>query len=149
MLLPEMRMVAPLPAACSAVPLFAIVERSILAVEFVKTKTASPPLPEMIDLVTLTNTLELKRTRPLSDELAIDLVMLTGPKPPGSRQLISPPGAVFPRAPWKVWHGAVRLQGLASSPVPDTQVRASSACAGAAAKNGNASPMTARESAAA
>jgi hypothetical protein len=31
--------------------------------------------------------------------------------------------AVFEIAPAQVLHGAVRLQGLASSPVPDTHVR--------------------------
>src|SRR5205809_4263772 len=53
----------------------------------------------------------------------IALVIVTPPKPPGSRQLISPPGAVFEMAPAKVLHGAVRLHGLASSPTPDTHVR--------------------------
>src|SRR5436190_11215323 len=52
-----------------------------------------------------------------------DLVIVTPPKPPGSRQLISPPLAVFEMAPAKVLHGAVRLHGLASSPTPETHVR--------------------------
>src|SRR4029450_1548062 len=65
--------------------------------------------------------------------MVIDLVMVTAPKPPGSRQLISPLSAVLEMAPAKVLHGAVRLQGLASSPTPDTQVREAWACAGAAA----------------
>src|SRR5262249_14872407 len=56
-----------------------------------------------------------------------DLVIVKAPKPPGSRQSISPPAAVFEIAPAKVLHGAVRLHGLASSPTPDTQVRV--ACA--------------------
>src|SRR5690349_23365721 len=51
-----------------------------------------------------------------------DFVMVTPPKPPGSRQLISPPLAVFEIAPAKVLQGAVRLQGFASSPTPDTHV---------------------------
>jgi hypothetical protein len=55
--------------------------------------------------------------------MVIDLVMVTAPKPPGSRQLISPLTAVLEMAPAKVLHGAVRLQGLASSPTPETQVR--------------------------
>src|SRR5579883_3613796 len=63
--------------------------------------------------------------------MVIDLVMVTAPKPPGSSTLISPPGAVFEIAPAKVLHGAVRLQGLASSPTPETQVRVACACAGA------------------
>src|SRR5881392_1320630 len=60
-----------------------------------------------------------------------DLVIVTAPKPPESRQLISPLAAVLLMAPAKVLQGAVRLQGLASSPTPETQVRV--ACADAAA----------------
>jgi hypothetical protein len=58
------------------------------------------------------------------------LVTVTAPKPPGSRQSISPPPAVLVMAPAKVLHGAVRLQGLASSPTPEMQVRAAWAFAG-------------------
>ena len=54
---------------------------------------------------------------------------ITAPKPPESRQLISPKAAVFEIAPAKVLQGAVRLQGLASSPTPDTQVRLACALA--------------------
>jgi hypothetical protein len=50
-------------------------------------------------------------------------VIVTVPKPPGSRTLISPSLAVFEIAPAKVLQGAVRLQGFRSSPTPDTQVR--------------------------
>src|SRR5258707_6074513 len=57
----------------------------------------------------------------------IDLVIVTAPKPPGSSASISPGSAVFEIAPAKVLQGAVRLQGLTSSPTPDTQVRV--ACA--------------------
>src|SRR5258708_15431215 len=53
----------------------------------------------------------------------IDLVIVTAPKPPGSKASISPQAAVFEIAPAHVLHGAVRLQGLASSPTPDTHVR--------------------------
>jgi hypothetical protein len=49
-------------------------------------------------------------------EIVIDLVIVTPPKPPGSRTLISPPEAVFEIAPANVLQGAVRLHGLASSP---------------------------------
>src|SRR5262249_40222522 len=56
-------------------------------------------------------------------------VIVTAPNPPGSKQLISPPVAVFEIAPAKVLHGAVRLHGLASSPTPDTHVRVACACA--------------------
>src|SRR3954471_3545022 len=59
--------------------------------------------------------------------MVIALVMVTPPKPPGSRQLISPSVAVFEIAPAKVLQGAVRLHGFASSPTPETQVRV--ACA--------------------
>src|SRR5215469_12792539 len=69
---------------------------------------------------------------PVSQEMMIDLVMVTAPNPPGSRQLISPKVAVFEMAPAKVLQGAVLLQGLASSPTPETQVRVAWACAGTA-----------------
>src|SRR6476661_4531803 len=59
--------------------------------------------------------------------MVMDLVMVTAPKPAGSRASISPLVAVFEMAPAKVLQGAVRLHGLASSPTPDTQVR--DACA--------------------
>src|SRR5215212_8131792 len=51
------------------------------------------------------------------------LVMVTVPKPPGSRQSISPFAEVFEMAPAKVLQGAVRLHGFRSSPTPETQVR--------------------------
>src|SRR5436305_1242053 len=57
----------------------------------------------------------------------IDLVIVTAPKPPGSRQSISPLSAVLEIAPANVLQGAVRLHGLTSSPTPETQVRV--ACA--------------------
>jgi hypothetical protein len=47
---------------------------------------------------------------------------------------ISPPAAVLEIAPAKVLQGAVRLQGLASSPWPDTHVRGAWALAGCMAK---------------
>src|SRR5262245_21046060 len=59
---------------------------------------------------------------PTSQDTVMALVMVSPPKPPGSRQLISPPPAVLEIAPAKVLHGAVRLQGLASSPTPETHV---------------------------
>src|SRR5260221_4277878 len=55
-------------------------------------------------------------------------------------QLISPAGAVLEMAPAKVLHGAVRLQGLASSPTPETHVRVAWALAGAAASKGRNNP---------
>ena len=61
--------------------------------------------------------------------MVMAFVIVTAPNPPGSKQLISPPAAVFEIAPAKVLHGAVRLHGLASSPTPDTHVRVAYACA--------------------
>src|SRR6476469_557319 len=84
---------------------------------------------------------------PASQEMVIDFPMVTAPKPPGSRQLISPPAAVLEIAPAKVLHGAVRLQGLTSSPTPETQVRVAWASAGDAemqrlrTASENASPL--------
>src|SRR5437660_2747165 len=66
-------------------------------------------------------------TWPPPPSIVIALVIVTAPKPPGSSASISPPAAVFEIAPANVLQGAVRLQGLASSPTPDTQVR--DACA--------------------
>jgi hypothetical protein len=53
----------------------------------------------------------------------IDFVIVTVPKPPLSSTLISPPMKVFPMAPANVLHGAVRLHGSMSLPVPETHVR--------------------------
>src|ERR1700719_1508738 len=54
-----------------------------------------------------------------------DLVMVTGPKSPGSSTSISPPAVVWPSAVAKVRQGDMRVQGLASLPkVAETQVRA-------------------------
>src|SRR3954452_10677647 len=66
--------------------------------------------------------------------------MVMVPKPPGSRQLISPAVAVLEIAPAKVLQGAVRLQGLTSSPTPETQVRVAWAWAGTEASNGAKNP---------
>src|ERR1043165_9108931 len=55
--------------------------------------------------------------------MVIDLVMVTVPKAPESRQSISPLREVFEIAPAKVLQGAVRLHGLRSSPTPETHVR--------------------------
>ena len=58
-----------------------------------------------------TTTALVPLTRMPPQSRVIDLVMVTPPKPPGSRQLISPLSAVFDMAPAKVLHGAVRLHG--------------------------------------
>src|SRR5687768_6638865 len=70
-----------------------------------------------------------------SPSMVMDLVIVTAPNPAGSSALISPSLAVFEIAPANVLQGAVRLQGLASSPTPDTQVRV--ACAWAIETNAN------------
>src|SRR5438477_9867996 len=64
--------------------------------------------------------------------MVIDLVIVTAPNPPGSRQLMMPGLAVFEIAPANVLHGAVRLHGLTSSPTPETQVRGACALASVA-----------------
>jgi hypothetical protein len=75
----------------------------------------------------------------------IALVIVTEPKPPGSRTLIVPPASVALIAPANVLQGAVRVQemlALASSPTPETHV-----CVAAWAPAGKASAArtTARE----
>src|SRR5262245_19238394 len=109
---------------------------------FVKLMPARPvsaPLIDRLRMVTMTLVpltlmpLELPgRIDPnvSSQSMVMDFVMVTAPKPPGSMQLISPNAAVFDMAPAKVLHGAVRLQGLTSSPRPETQVRVACALAG-------------------
>src|SRR5688500_1119301 len=74
--------------------------------------------------------------------MVIDLMMVTAPNPPGSRQLISPPAAVLEMAPANVLQGAVRLHGLTSSPTPETHVRV--ACAFALEAAARAKTATAR-----
>jgi hypothetical protein len=71
---------------------------------------------------------------PTSHEIVIAFVIVKAPKPPGSKQLISPPATVFEMAPAKVLHGAVLLHGFTSSPTPETQVLAACAFAGGAMK---------------
>src|SRR5436305_2123007 len=75
-------------------------------------------------LVPLTRT---EATCPPPPSMVMALVMVTAPYPAGSSASISPPAAVLGIAPANVLHGAVRLQGLASSPTPETHVRV--ACA--------------------
>src|SRR5215813_2557491 len=87
------------------------------------------PALMMMPLVPATS---VEATCPPPPSMVIDLVMVTAPKPPGSRALISPLTAVFEIAPAKVLQGAVRLHGLASSPTPETHVRVAWALAGAA-----------------
>src|SRR6202521_6181404 len=67
--------------------------------------------------------------------MVMALVIVKAPNPPGSRASISPPAAVLEIAPAHVLQGAVRLQGLTSSPTPDTQVRV--ACAWVNEANAN------------
>src|SRR5205814_6559931 len=63
------------------------------------------------------------KPEPCVPSIVIALIIVTEPKPPGSRTSISPPSAVLEIAPAKVLQGAVRLHGLASSPTPETHVR--------------------------
>src|SRR5437588_10184949 len=72
------------------------------------------------------------------------LVMVTAPYPAGSSASISPPAAVLEMAPAKVLQGAVRLQGLASSPTPDTHVRLACAPAKVAASSTKVKILDAR-----
>src|SRR3569833_37921 len=65
--------------------------------------------------------------RVLERSMVMVLLIVTSPYPAGSISLISPPAAVLLIAPARVLHVAVRLHGLASSPVPETHVR--DACA--------------------
>src|SRR5262249_55149483 len=84
---------------------------------------------------TLMPLMPVPRTPPTpvsSQSIVIDFVIVTVPKPPGSRQLMIPLTAVLEIAPANVLQGAVRLHGLASSPTPDTQVRVACALAGIA-----------------
>jgi hypothetical protein len=74
-----------------------------------------------------------------------DWVIVTAPNPPGSSTLISPPGVVFEIAPAKVLQGAVRLQGFASSPTPDTHVRVACACTGVAWSAAKSTPIAANQ----
>lgn len=60
---------------------------------------------------------------PPAPSIVMLLVIVTAPKPPGSSTLMAPLVAVLEIAPAKVLQGAVRLQGFASSPTPDTHVR--------------------------
>src|SRR2546423_1897416 len=87
------------------------------------------PLAESLRLTPLVPAASMEANVP-PPSMVIDFVMVTAPKPPGSTQSISPPSAVFEMAPAKVLQGAVRLQGFASSPTPDTHALV--ACAGAA-----------------
>src|ERR1700722_20224921 len=57
-------------------------------------------------------------------KMVTDLLMVTGPKSPGSRASISPPAGVWASAAAKVRQGEVRVHGLESLPeAAETQVR--------------------------
>src|SRR2546423_4443894 len=86
------------------------------------------PLAESLRLTPLVPAARMEANVP-PPSMVMLLVMVTVPKPPGSTQSISPPSAVFEMAPAKVLQGAVRLQGFASSPTPDTHVLVACACA--------------------
>src|SRR5579864_4276062 len=101
---------------------------------FLMVTTSLAPAETFIPLVPATRT---EATWPPPPSIVIDLVMVSAPNPPGSSASISPPAAVFDMAPAKVLQGAVRLQGFASSPTPDTQVRVACALARQAKPNTN------------
>src|ERR1041385_2506854 len=82
--------------------------------------TSLGPAWTTMPLVPATST---EATCPPPPSIVMALVIVTAPYPAGSRASISPPAAVLEIAPANVLHGAVRLQGLASSPTPDTHVR--------------------------
>src|SRR5437016_2452676 len=90
-----------------------------------KITTSLGPAWTTIPLVPETRT---EATWPPPPSMVIPFVMVTAPYPAGSRASISPPAAVLEMAPAKVLQGAVRLQGLASSPTPETQVRLAWPC---------------------
>src|ERR1041384_3145111 len=111
MLIPRRPVAAPL--------IFMLRKRTVLKVSVPLNESKGILMPFVPELRSLAKT--------SWQSIVIDLVIVTAPKPPGSRQLISPFVAVLEIAPGKVLQGAVRLHGLASSPTPDTQVRV--ACA--------------------
>src|SRR6187551_2175844 len=90
-----------------------------------RSKTSIVPGVAVAESFTLTPLVPELRMLPSVpvQSMVIDLVIVTAPNPPGSKQLISPLFAVLLIAPANVLQGAVRLQGLASSPTPETHVR--------------------------
>src|SRR5262245_21014846 len=129
----SMMTVVPATAPVMRMPMMPVSTRLRLMLRR-RTVLRTSPAPKLLNGI-LMPLVPLNRIDPNTSwqSMVIDLVMVTAPKPPGSRQLISPLSAVLEMATAKVLHGAVRLQGLASSPTPDTQVREAWACAGAAA----------------
>src|SRR5713226_9287934 len=111
-----------------------------LILRFRKVTVWPAPAETTMPLVPATST---DATWPPPPSIVMDFVIVTAPKPPGSKTEISPPAAVFEIAPAKVLQGAVRLQGLASSPTPpDTHVRGAWALAGCTAKARDAAART-------
>src|SRR5213596_3612789 len=106
----------PLVPSVVPAPLMSMLRRMILSV--VRALTMTPWTPECRTL-----------PRVPVQSIWIDLVMVTAPNPPGSRQLMMPGLAVLEIAPANVLHGAVRLHGSASLPTPDTHVRVACALA--------------------
>src|ERR1700682_2856742 len=107
-------------------------------IEILRRRTVFLTSPEAV-MLTLIPIVPAARIETMQHpSIVIDLVIVTAPNPPGSRASISPSVAVLEIAPAKVLQGAVRLQGLASSPTPDTQVRLACALAtGISAKDTN------------
>ena len=117
-------------------PLIHKLRNSTLSVAAALTLTPVVPLLARIEAIT-----------PPPPSIVIAWPMLMVPKPPGSITSISPPTAVREYAPGNVLHGAVRLQGLASSPRPETHVRVACACAAdVIAQKNSPNPRTMKKS---
>src|SRR5437763_1244722 len=117
-------MLMPLVPNVVPAPVMSMLRRMTLSVASALTMTPCTPEERTLPIVPV-------------QSIMIDLVMVTAPNPPGSRQLMMPGLAVFEIAPAKVLQGAVRLHGLASSPTPETQVRVACACASEAKPRAN------------
>src|SRR5215213_1421450 len=118
--LPEMNLTPSKPVFAPLIDRLRSVTKMVLGVAVSESLTFTPLVPAA--------SIEPKPW-PLVPSMVKFFVIVTVPKPPGSRQSISPLSAVFEMAPANVLQGAVRLHGFTSSPTPDTHVRV--ACASA------------------
>src|SRR5215213_1821762 len=112
--LPETNLTPSKPVFAPLIDRLRSVTKMVLGVAVAESLTFTPLVPDA--------RMEPKPA-PLVPSMVMLFVMVTVPKPPGSRQSISPLAEVFEMAPAKVLQGAVRLQGLRSSPTPETHVR--------------------------
>src|SRR5258708_2210015 len=95
-----------------------------------KFRMMTTSLAPALTFIAFEPTARVEATWPPPPSRVIAWVMVSVPKPPGSRASISPPGAVFAKAPAHVRHGTVRLHGLPSLPTPEIQVLVACAWAG-------------------